>query len=93
MKALIGPILMTLLMLAGGATLLSKSTEAREVVGEGVWNLFGFFTTPFVLETSIALFGIVAVVTYNQWRLNKDGNEWVEMEVPQAPAAKDQQDS
>jgi hypothetical protein len=65
MKALIGPIVTTLLFLAGGVMLLSKSAEAREVVGEGLMNLFGFFTTPFVLETSIAVFGIVAVMTYN----------------------------
>jgi hypothetical protein len=71
-------------LLIGGtiATVLIKSEDAREVAGEAVWDLFRFFTTPFILELSVAIMGLLAVTTYNQWRRSKDGPEWVEMEVP-----------
>lgn len=75
-------------LLVGGVivTALIKSEDAREVAGEAVWNLFRFFTTPFILELSVAIMGLLAVTTYNQWRRSKDGPEWVEMEVPDKDA-------
>lgn len=87
MKRLLGPLLFTLPLVMGAGWLLSRSAEAREVTGEAFWALFGFFTTPFVLETSVAVVGLITVLTYNQWRQEKDGAEWVEMEVPDAASA------
>ena len=78
----IGPLVIALLMLAGAGYVVWTSPEAREVVTESVFLLFTVFTTPFILETSVALMGLAAVITYNQWRLSREGDEWVEMEVP-----------
>jgi hypothetical protein len=66
-----------LVALAIVAELVRRSPTAREVVWTGVTNLFGFFTTPFVLEASLAVFGLLAVVTWNEWRRQQDGDEWV----------------
>lgn len=82
MKRLIGPAVIGSIVLGGSVAILYSSEEAREVAGEAVWNVFRFFTTPFILELSVALFGILAVMTYNQWKQSKDDPEWVEMEVP-----------
>jgi hypothetical protein len=38
------------------------------------------------LETSAALFGLVAVLVYNEWRRGRDGPDWVEMEVKEDKA-------
>jgi len=77
----IGPLVLVLLGLAGAGWLLWSNAEAREIAVESSFLLFTVLTTPFVLETSVALFGLVAVITYNQWRLSREGDEWVEMEV------------
>ncbi|MFZ4595564.1 MAG: hypothetical protein ACOYOF_14995 [Verrucomicrobiaceae bacterium] len=77
----IGPLAIALLMLTGAGYVLWTSHEAREIVTESVFLLFTVFTTPFILETSVALMGLAAVITYNQWRLSREGDEWVEMEV------------
>jgi hypothetical protein len=74
-----------LVVATGLGFVLKNSPDAREVAGEAVWNLFRFFTTPFILETTVAIFGLLVVTTYNQWRRSKDGPEWVEMEVPDKP--------
>jgi hypothetical protein len=86
MKRLLGPLLIFLTFAAGIGFLLSRSAEAREVTSSALSTLFGIVTTPFVLETTVALTGLVVVLTYNQWRLQKEGDEWVEMEVPNKPA-------
>jgi hypothetical protein len=77
----IGPLVLVLLGLAGAGWLLWSNAEAREIAVESAFLLFTVLTTPFVLETSVALFGLAAVITYNQWRLSREGDEWVEMEV------------
>lgn len=84
----IGPFVLVLLGLAGAGYLLWSSAEAREVALESAFLMFTVLTTPFVLETSVALLGLVAVITYNQWRLSREGDEWVEMEVPTAEEPK-----
>jgi len=73
---------MAMLLLAVLGYVVWSSAEAREVATESAFLLFTVFTTPFILETSVALFGLAAVITYNQWRLSKEDDEWVEMEVP-----------
>lgn len=82
MRRLIGPTFFTLVFLGIVIGVLSVSTEAQEVAGEAFWNIFRFFTTPFILELSVAVMGLLIVMTYNQWKRSKDAPEWVEMEVP-----------
>ncbi len=62
---------------AGVLVLLLRNEASREVTLQAAANFFGFVTTPFVLEATLALFGLVAVMTYNQWRLSKEGDGWV----------------
>jgi lipopolysaccharide export LptBFGC system permease protein LptF len=81
MKRFIGPIVIGFIFLGAVISVLSVSEEAREVAGEGFWNVFRFFTTPFILELSVAVMGLLSVMTYNQWKRSKEGPEWVEMEV------------
>jgi hypothetical protein len=62
--------------------IVARSSEtAGEVLVGGFANLFGFVTTPFILETSVAFVGIIVVMSYNQWRAQRDGDDWVTMEV------------
>jgi hypothetical protein len=56
---------------------VQQNETAREVVGDAFAGLFGFFTTPFILEISVALIGLITVVSYNQWRLSQEGDGWV----------------
>ena len=63
-----------------------RSEEARGVAVEAVELVFTFFTTPFILETTVAIGGLILVLYVNQRRLEKEQDEWVEMEVPARPA-------
>jgi hypothetical protein len=73
------PWLWTLLGVAGLALLLVLNPNAREVARDTIAVLFAILTTPFILESTIAIVGLIVVLTYNQWRLKKDGDEWVYM--------------
>lgn len=77
----LGPLLWSLAFLGGLITACVVSEEAREVIGEGVGYLLGFFSTPFILEASAALAGLGIVMIINNLRLAREGDGWVEMEV------------
>jgi hypothetical protein len=59
---------------------------ARELIAKSIMTLAGWLATPFVLESSTAILGLVIVLTYNEWRRRQDGPEWVEMEVKETAA-------
>ena len=50
-------------------------------------GLIGFVSTPFFFEATVFMLGLSAVVAYNHWRGKRDGEDWVEMEVPAAEAS------
>ncbi len=58
----------------------------REIVGQGLAYLFAFFTTPFILEASVAIIGLLLVFIVNSCRIEREGDGWVEMEVKDTPA-------
>jgi hypothetical protein len=68
--------------------------NAREIILQGVGYLFTFFSTPFVLEASVAFIGLCVVFIINGRRIEKEGDGWVVMEVKKpdeqtaAPAVK-----
>lgn len=72
------------MVLAALGLLLYVSPAAREVTRDTLALLFTIFATPFILETTVAVAGLVAVLTYNQWRRNKDGEDWVYMVTQEA---------
>lgn len=81
-----GGLILTLvpafLLVAAAAGGLWYSPEARESAWQAFVLIFTFFTTPFILETSVAILGFIAVLSWNHWRMTKEGDGWVEMEVP-----------
>ena len=68
---------LTLAVVVAAVLLVLNHPTAREITLQGAANLFGFVTTPFILEATLALLGLVAVMTYNQWRIHKEGDGWV----------------
>lgn len=90
MKALLTPkrILLAITFAAGLTAIIiavRQNQTAREVVRDAFAGLFGFFTTPFILEASVAIGGLIAVVTYNQWRILQEGDGWVTLPDPDPP--------
>jgi hypothetical protein len=76
------PLIVGLLFIGGISYAWQSSDEAKEILAKSFFTIAGTLASPFILETSIAIFGLIAVLTYNQWRRDKDGPDWVEMEVP-----------
>ena len=71
------PLLFSLGLLAALGTVWTVSATAREVLSKAVMMLVGALATPFILESSIAVIGLVIVVVINQRRLQKEGDGWV----------------
>jgi hypothetical protein len=46
-------------------------------VGESVGTLAGIMSTPFFMEASFILIGLVIVLSLNTWRRNREGDELV----------------
>ena len=55
------------------------------LLGEWVGMMIGIMTTPFFMEASFAILGLVAVITLNHWRQHKDGDEFVYLEQVTGP--------
>jgi hypothetical protein len=76
-----GLVLGTAGFFIGIAVLALSLEETRDHAIGAARMVFSIFTTPFILETSIALIGLLTVVTLNQWRLMRDGEEWVDADT------------
>ena len=72
--------------IVGGIWLVVVNEEAADVAMDSLRGLFVFFTTPFIMETSLALLAMMTVGLINRWRLLKEGDGWVEMEFPTEPS-------
>ena len=78
----IKPLLWSLAAILGTAIVCWRVPTAREVIGETALTVFQVLTTPFILELTVAFLGVCAVITINQWRLDRDKDEWVTLRVP-----------
>ncbi len=85
------PIVIPLALLFGAAAgALYRSSDARDVALEAAGLVLTFFSTPFVLETMVALLGLVALLAWNRrCEMEREKDEWVVMEVPAKPAEAD----
>lgn len=77
----ITPLLWSLAILAGIIISCRVSETAREVVLQGAGYFFAFLTTPFIMEASLFIGGLGLVMIINGLRMERDGDDWVEMEV------------
>lgn len=77
----ITPLLWSLAMITGLIVACRMNETAREVVLQGIAYLFAFLTTPFILESTLFIGGFGLVMILNGLRMQRDGDDWVEMEV------------
>lgn len=84
------PLLWSIAIITGLIIACRVNETAREVVLEGIGYLFAFFTTPFVLEASLFIVGLGIVMIINGLRMERDGDDWVEMEVKDDKPASDE---
>jgi hypothetical protein len=82
--------LIVIAIIGGGMYIVSTNQEMADVASEAFWGVFTFFTTPFILETSVALFAILLVGIINQRRIDREGDGWVLL--PRQPAKSNTQD-
>ena len=55
------------------------------LLGEWVGTMIGIMTTPFFMEGSFAILGLVIVIALNHWHQHKDGDEFVYLEQVAGP--------
>jgi len=73
----IAPVVWSLLIVGGITAALMLNATAREVTLDALQMVFAIVTTPFILETTVALLFLLSLLAYNRWRLHKDGDGWV----------------
>lgn len=49
-------------------------------VGESIGTVVGIMSTPFFMEASFVILGMIIVVALNTWRQRKEGDEFVTIE-------------
>jgi hypothetical protein len=77
----ITPLLWSLAIFVGLYIACRVNETAPEVVLQAVGYLFAFITTPFILEATLFIGGLGLVMIINGLRMERDGDDWVEMEV------------
>jgi hypothetical protein len=66
--------------------LLVMATGLPGVAGEFFVRIAGIVTTPFLMEATLAVSGLLLVILINQWRQHREGDEFVYLEeVKDAP--------
>lgn len=72
---------------AFGFVTLAIGAHFPGLAGEFFARILGIITTPFILESSLFILGFVVVLTLNQWRQMREGDEFVYLEqVTDSPA-------
>lgn len=71
-------ILMTIAILVPSALMGWRLVPG--IWGEWLGMVIGLMTTPFVMETTFVILGIVLVITINHWRRVKEGDDFVFLE-------------
>jgi hypothetical protein len=74
---LLKTLLLGAVVLVALGFLIRSNETASEVALTSFGNFFGLVTTPFILEASTAILGLIIVLTYNQWRIDQEGDGWV----------------
>ena len=80
---------MTLLIVVG----LSCWGYLPGVLGKYVGLVVGMLTSPFLMEIFCVVVAFVLVITLNQWRRNRSGDDFVEIEVEDTGASKNDDES
>ena len=52
-----------------------------EVWADWIGTLVGIMSTPFLLEASFIFIGLTIVVAINHWRRQREGDDFVELEI------------
>lgn len=83
----LSPLIFTVVLVLATMAVWQTSETAREVLAKAVMMIAGALATPFILEISVFLFGLVAVIALNQWRMQREGDGWVYLAQTEPDAA------
>lgn len=50
------------------------------LLGEWLGFMLGIMTTPFLLETTFVILGLIIVISLNTWRRQQEGDEFVQLD-------------
>jgi hypothetical protein len=83
-QVVIGVGILVALMVAVTVTLMGWRLLPG-LLGEWIGTMIGIMTTPFFMEATFAILGLVIVITLNHWRQHKAGDEFVYLEQVVGP--------
>ncbi|RYD26296.1 MAG: hypothetical protein EOP87_22970 [Verrucomicrobiaceae bacterium] len=76
-------ILLTLAIVVPGLLLTWRLLPG--LLGEWIGMIMGVLTTPFIMETSFLILGLVIVILINHWRQQREGDDFVYLEQVTGP--------
>ena len=74
-----------IMLTVGVAGLVTGWRLLPGLLGEWIGTMIGILTTPFFMEASFIVLGLVIVIGLNLWRQHKDGDEFVYLEQVAGP--------
>lgn len=78
-QILVGGLILLGVTLSVCAALIGSRFQ-QGLIGEWVSLMVGIMTTPFFMEASFLILGIIIVISLNTWRRRKEGDELVYLE-------------
>lgn len=69
---------------SGILVLLAAGRYLPGLGGEFFARILGTITTPFLMEIALFTLGLVVVMTLNQWRNQREGDELVHLDEPES---------
>lgn len=84
MQVVIAAAILTTITLCA-VTLLIGWHYVPGLLGEWLGVIAGLISTPFFMEGTFVILGIIIVYSLNQWRMRKDGDEFVYLEQVAGP--------
>lgn len=73
--------------MAAAFILIVAGRRLPGLAGEFFAKVAGIITTPFLMETSVCIFGFIIVMLLNKWREARDGDELVYLDELEQAAA------
>lgn len=92
-KQVVTGVSILVLLMVAVPSLLMTWRIVPGLVGETLGTIMGIVTTPFFMEASFVILGLVIVITLNHFRQVREGDDFVTLEIAEDPEVKSESEA
>jgi uncharacterized membrane protein len=89
-KQVVTGVSILVLLMVAVPSLLMTWRIVPGLVGETLGTIMGIVTTPFFMEATFVILGLVIVITLNHFRQVREGDDFVSIEIAEDPEVKNE---